>query len=133
MKIDIKSIYLNLRRQPVISIVTIIGTSLAIFLIMIVGDACRDRHCADSHLENNRPRMMHQTWTSIKSTDPNNGGCWNGAMSYSTFKGVFRVMETPEAVTAYNSWPMKALLQEPGGIAVPAVMKGTDDGVLEGV
>ena len=126
MKIGIKSIYLNLRRQPVISIVTIIGTSLAIFLIMIVV-MLAEIGTAPITPENNRPRMMHQTWTSIKSTDPNNGGSWNGAMSYSTFKGVFGVMETPEAVTAYNSWPMKALLQEPGGIAVPAVMKGTDD------
>ena len=36
MNIDIKSVFFNLRRQPVISTVTIIGTSLAIFLIMIV-------------------------------------------------------------------------------------------------
>lgn len=73
MKIDIKSIYLNLRRQPVISIVTIIGTSLAIFLIMIVV-MLAEIGTAPITPENNRPRMMHQTWTSIKSTDPNNGG-----------------------------------------------------------
>lgn len=126
MRIGIKSIYLNLRRQPVISTVSIIGTSLAIFLIMIVV-MLAEIGTAPISPESNRPRMMHQSYTSIKSTDPNNGSAWNGAMSYSTFKGLFGVMETPEAITAYTSWPMKVLLQEPGGIAVPAVMKGTDD------
>ena len=36
MKINIKSILINLRHQPVVSVVSIIGTALAIFLIMIV-------------------------------------------------------------------------------------------------
>ena len=66
MNIDIKSVFFNLRRQPVISTVTIIGTSLAIFLIMIVV-MMAEVNTAPISPESNRPRMLHQRWTSIKS------------------------------------------------------------------
>ena len=48
-------------------------------------------------------------------------------MSYTTFKGLFGPLKSPEAITAYNCWPTTGLLQERGGVATPVVLKGTDD------
>lgn len=125
MNIDIKSVFFNLRRQPVISTVTIIGTSLAIFLIMIVV-MMAEVNTAPISPESNRPRMLHQRWTSIKSIGEDRYFS-NGTMSYTTFKGLFGPLKSPEAITAYNCWPTTGLLQERGGVATPVVLKGTDD------
>lgn len=127
MKLNIKSALFNLRRQPAISTVTIIGTSLAIFLIMIVV-MMTEIGTAPIAPESNRPRFLHHSWTTVKSTGDQYSES-TGAMSYSTFKSMFANMQTPEAVTAYNvtAFMNKALIQESGGIPMPAVFKGTDD------
>ena len=64
MKLNIKSIFINLRHQPVVSVVSIIGTALAIFLIMIVV-MISDIGITPYAPESNRDRFLHNTWTTI--------------------------------------------------------------------
>lgn len=58
MKINFRAVCLNLRRQPVISTVTVIGTALAIFLIMVMV-MVSEVSTASIAPESNRPRMLH--------------------------------------------------------------------------
>lgn len=125
MKLNIKATYMNLRRQPVISLVSIIGTALAIFLIMIVV-MLSEVKTAPIEPESNRPRMLHNAWTSIVGT--NNGYyCANGPMSYNTYKAIFGSMTTPETVTAYCQYVSQGLACEKGSTPVNVGIKEIDD------
>lgn len=125
MKINFRAVCLNLRRQPVISTVTVIGTALAIFLIMVMV-MVSEVSTASIAPESNRPRMLYNTWTSIKSTE-NEYYQSNGPMSYETFKGVFGDMKTPEAITAYITGSISALANEVGAVPSAVEMRHVDD------
>lgn len=125
MKLNFKAVWLNLRRQPVISTVTIIGTALAIFLIMVMVMISEVR-TASIAPESNRSRTLYNTWTSIKSTE-NEFFSSNGPMSYDTFKSIFGNMKTPEAVTAYIQYSARALANEAGAVPKAVEMRQIDD------
>ncbi len=98
-----ESIY-NLRRQPVISIVTIAGTALSIFLIMVVVMMQQVR-TAPYAPESNRDRFLHYPYISFSNsqwTDNPEESNSNGPMSWFVVKNLFYPLETPEAVTAYT-------------------------------
>lgn len=125
MKINIKSILINLRHQPVVSVVSIIGTGLAIFLIMIVV-MISDIAIIPYAPESNRDRFLHNTWTTIVQTEKKQFSS-NGPMSYDTFKSLFLPLSTPEAVTAYTIRHTEAILQEREGTPVGVTYKKVDD------
>lgn len=125
MKINIKSILINLRHQPVVSVVSIIGTALAIFLIMIVV-MISDIGITPYAPESNRDRFLHHTWTSIVQIEKKQFGS-NGPMSYETFKSLFSPLTTPEAVTAYKQVYTEAILQEREGTPAEVGYKKVDD------
>lgn len=105
MKLLKETIY-NLRRQPVIAAVTIIGTALSIFLIMVVVMLYQVRVMPFAP-ESNRDRMLHYSYLSFGNTswgDPEENNS-NGPMSMKVVKEFFCQLEEPAAVSAYTSMP----------------------------
>ena len=72
-------IYREMRRQPVIGLVTLFGTALAIFLIMIVV-LMQNVNTIPFSPESNRGRFLHGRHLHMKT---DNGEC-SGGMSYQT-------------------------------------------------
>lgn len=103
MKLIKQTIY-NLRQQPVIASVTIIGTALSIFLIMVVV-MLHQVNVMPFSPESNRDRFLHYTYLSFGNTSwsddiENNNS--NGPMSWKVVNELFYKLEEPEAVTAYT-------------------------------
>lgn len=103
MKLIQQTIF-NLRQHPVISAVTIIGTALSIFLIMVVV-MLHQVNVMPFAPESNRDRFLHYTYISFGNTswsdniEENNS---NGPMSWKVVKELFYNLEEPEALTAYT-------------------------------
>ena len=92
----------QLRQHPIISAVSIIGTALAIFLIMLVV-MMQQVKTAPFAPESNRDRFLHVHYMSISNENwKGNGGQSNGPMSERTIKELFQSLKTPEAVTIYT-------------------------------
>ncbi len=116
---------MSLRQQPVVSIVSIIGTALAIFLIMLVVmiDQVKYEPFAP---ESNRDRWLLYEYGHLCSREyPDNHS--SAGFGYNTVKSVFYKMETPEAVTAFKSSPSKASVSLPHKPAKGFNLLDTDD------
>ena len=116
---------MSLRQQPVVSIVSIIGTALAIFLIMLVVmiDQVKYEPFAP---ESNRDRwLVYQTATLCNESQPD--GYSNGPIGFNTVKSVFYQMKTPEAVTAFTYVAVKASVSLPHKSAQGFELQETDD------
>lgn len=100
MKQLIKQTINQLRQQPVISAVTIIGTALSIMLIMIVV-MMQQVKVAPFAPESNRDRMLHYPFCSILHTDMENSES-NHPCTEDMLKQLFKPMDIPEAVTIYT-------------------------------
>lgn len=121
----LKETIYNLRRQPVMTSVSIIGTALAIALVMIV--VMMDQvKVAPIAPENNRDRWLVNSCFSITNTKWQGVGGSNGAMSYKTASEVADRMKIPECVTIYNGWGGQKALQVPGGMPVLADSRSVD-------
>ncbi len=90
-------IWIKLCHQKVISAVSIAGTALAIFLIMLVVMMQQVR-VAPFAPESNRKRFLHVKFISVIN------GSWSGnaPMSIKIADECFKSLRTPEAVTAYT-------------------------------
>lgn len=121
----LKETLYNLRRQPVMTTVSIIGTALAISLVMIV--VMMDQvKVAPISPENNRDRWLVNSYFSITNTKWAGVGGSNGAMSYKTAREVADRMKLPECVTIYDGWGEQMALQVPGGVPVQADSRAVD-------
>lgn len=122
----IKQAWVSLRQQPVVSIVSIIGTALAIFLIMLVVmiDQVKYEPFAP---ESNRDRWLVQRFGSIGNTEWGDGNS-NGPLGFNTIKQTLYRMETPEAVTAFVISPETATVSVANQAATDAQLMQTDDG-----
>ena len=105
----IRQAWVSMRQQPVVSSVSVIGTALAIFLIMIVV-MMQEIKTAPYSPESNRDRWLVQRYGSIKNKAWGEDNSSNGPLAYNTVKAVFYEMETPEAVTAFVGSPSVASL-----------------------
>lgn len=123
----LKQAWASIRQQPVVSSVTIAGTALAIFLIMIVV-MMREISTAPFAPESNRDRWLVQKFASIRNKDWGENDSSNGALGFNTVKAVFYEMKTPEAVTAFDIYQDMASLAVPGKPAFGAECRGVDDG-----
>lgn len=105
----------SLRSQPLISSITIAGTALAIFLIM-VSVMTYEMPVAPMAPESNRDRWLVEIGESIGNTKWGNSEdfCSNGALGYNTIREVFYQMEIPEAVSAFVSSPNVTSVSLPG-------------------
>ena len=90
----------QLRQQPMISAVTIAGTALAIFLIMLVV-MMQQVKVAPFAPESNRDRFLHAHYMSITNKSWGDGTS-NGPMGIKTALECFKSLKTPEAVTIYT-------------------------------
>lgn len=86
----------QLRQQPLISAVSIAGTALAIFLIMLVV-VMQQVKVVPFAPESNRDRFLHVKWMSISNSNWGDGTS-NGPMSAQTARECFQSLKTPEAV-----------------------------------
>lgn len=120
----IKQAFVQMRTQPLISAITIIGTALAIFLIMIV--VMLQEVLVEPYApESNRDRFLHVQYMSIFHKDWGDGSS-NGPMSWTTAKDCFKSMTTPEAVTVYVVNEESQPLQLPGQPSISADVRKTD-------
>lgn len=85
----------QLRQQPLISAVSIAGTALAIFLIMLVV-MMQQVKVVPFAPESNRDRFLHVKWMSISNSNWGDGTS-NGPMSAQTARECFQSLKTPES------------------------------------
>lgn len=123
----IKQAWASLRQQPMLSSVSIIGTALAIFLIMIVV-MIDQLETAPFAPESNRDRWLVAKFGTITNEQWGNDNSSNGPYGYNTVKQVLYRMETPEAVTAFTTNPMTASVAVPNEPAFGAMLLDTDAG-----
>ena len=95
----------QLRQHPIISAVSIIGTALAIFLIMLVV-MMQQVKTAPFAPESNRDRFLHVHYMSISNKKWSKGATSNQPMSERTIKELYQSLKTPEAVAIYTCMPM---------------------------
>lgn len=122
----IKQSWTAMRQQSMLSIVTIVGTALAIVLIMIVV-MIEQVKVAPYSPESNRDRMLHATWASIKSVDESQGWSSNGPLSYQSAKALYKDIEEAEAVTIYCPSTEREVVAFPGKPPVEVDLRQTDD------
>lgn len=89
----------EMRRQPVISAVTLFGTALAIFLIMIVV-MMQDLNVMSFAPESNRDRFLHARHFHINDNDGN--GSSSGNMGYAAARKIYDNLESAETSTFYT-------------------------------
>lgn len=123
--IIMKQILNELRQQPLVSLISIVGTALSIFLIMLVV-MLQQVKVADFAPESNRSRMLHWKFASIRHTSLGEDASSNGPMSSSTIKALFGDLESAEAVTAYKSFCDVSSAALPGETPIAVKMKATD-------
>ena len=115
----------QLRQQPMISTVTITGTALAIFLIMLVV-MMQQVQVAPFAPESNRDRFLHVKWMSIANKEWGDGTS-NGPMSVRTAQECFQSLKTPEAVSIYACQTESTPVGLPGQPSTGVDMLQTDD------
>ena len=115
----------QLRQQPLISAVSIAGTALAIFLIMLVV-MMQQVKVVPFAPESNRDRFLHVKWMSISNSNWGDGTS-NGPMSAQTARECFQLLKTPEAVTIYTVFPISTPVSLPGSPAISVDLRQTDD------
>lgn len=101
-----------LKENPVLSMISMIGTALAICMIMVIVMSHQVKN-APYPPETNRDRTLYVKWMSSREKNSTNTGSSNGPMGYDFAKACFKALKTPEAVTivAQNIFP--------GMVAIP--------------
>lgn len=121
MKTIIKQTYQQLKEQPLISVVSIAGTALSLFLIMLVV-MIQQVKVAPFSPESNRDRMLHVRWASIQTKNGESNGPW----ALTTINTIYKSMKTPEAVTAYIYFTSKDPVSMDSSKPFTADVKYTD-------
>lgn len=118
--------WVQLKQHPIISLVSVAGTALAIFLIML-GVMLQQVRVEPFAPESYRDRYLHVKWMSIGNKDwgPNSNS--NGAMGERTGRECFKSLTTPEAVTLYVCYPLPNPVALPGQPSFKAEVRMTDD------
>lgn len=117
----IKLTWFQLKQQPIISAVSIIGTALSICLIMIFV-MMKQVKVASIAPESNRERFLHTMLCGAERGDEHT----NSGLSAETFNAIFGNLATPEAVASYDIFTSATLANIPGQYGVQADGKGTD-------
>lgn len=116
----------QLRQHPLISIISIVGTALSIFLIMLVV-MIQQVKVAPFSPESNRDRFLHVHYMSINNKEWGEGDSSNGPMSVQTARELYKTLKTPEAVTIYCVATISTPVSLPGTPATTADVRETDD------
>ncbi len=115
----------ELKVHPLLSAISIIGTALAICLIMVLV-VMQQVKVVPFYPETNRDRTLHVKYVSNQRTGNNAGYSNNGPMSMKVGRECFRRLTIPEAVTLY-SYPDEMLLSVPAASAITVEVKQTDE------
>lgn len=120
----------SLKKQPLLSAISVGGTALAIFLIMVIVmiDEVKVTPFAP---ESNRDRWLVQTGASIGNKEWGSDGSKNtsnGGMGYNTIRRTFYEMKTPEAVGAFTVMNTESHLSVTGKTSFGAMRKDTNHG-----
>ena len=102
-----------LKENPVLSTISIIGTALAICMIMVMVMSHQVKN-APYPPETNRDRTLYVKWMSSRRKGNEDSGSSNGSMSYTFAKACFKELKTPEAVTIVSAFMPPALVSMPG-------------------
>ncbi len=113
----------QLRSQPLVSGVTVAGTALSIFLIMLVV-MTQQVQVEPFAPESNRNRFLHVTFGSI--TNDSWGTDSNSPWSAASLKEIYGKLQTPEAVTIYVCTSLSQPVSLPGQPATTASVRETD-------
>ena len=116
----------QLRQQPLISVVNVTGTALAIFLIMLVV-MVQQVQVEPFQPESNRDRFLHVRYSSIGNKAWGEGNTSNGPISVRSGKEMYKSLETPEAVTLYTIGTTATPVSLPNQPATAVDVKETDD------
>lgn len=123
-KIYLKQAFWHLRENPIITWVSIIGTALAICMIMVLVITLQVR-LVDAEPEVNRSRTLYVPYMSVKQKGRTDKESANSSMSVRTGRECFKSLTTPEAVTLTNS-PVIVRASIPAGQKTTADMMQTD-------
>ena len=126
LKQYIQQAWAQMKQQPLISAVTVAGTALSIFLIMLVV-MMQQVKVVPFAPESNRDRFLHFRYGSISNERWGEGNNSNGCYSVRTCQEWFKKLTTPEAVTIYSGWTDVKPVSLPGRPALSADMRQTDD------
>lgn len=113
----------HLRQNPVITWVSVIGTALAICMIMVLVITLQVR-MVDCEPEVNRSRSLYVSTMAVRQKGSDTGAY--GHMSVQTGRACFKPLTTAEAVTLI-SLPEKVRVSLPAGARLTADMVQTDD------
>lgn len=120
----IKQALYQLRENPLLSFISIVGTAMAIAMIMVIVITQR------IELENYAPEVNRDRTLYVKSMatywndNPSNSS--NGAMALQTAKECFKALTTPEAVSIYTP-PSSFQASIPGGELMKVDVAQTDE------
>ena len=115
--------FYHLRENPIITWVSVIGTALAICMIMVLVITLQVR-MVDCEPEINRSRSLYVSTMAVRYKGTDHGAY--GHMSVQTGKGCFKQLSTAEAVTLI-SLPEKVRVSLPAGAKLTADMVQTDE------
>ena len=116
----------QLRQNPIISVVNVTGTALAIFLIMLVV-MVQQVQVEPFAPESNRERFLHVRCGSITNEQWGEGDSSNGPISVRSGKEMYKSLTTPEAVTLYTIGTTSTPVNVPNQPATAVDVKETDD------
>ena len=116
----------QLRQNPIISVVNVTGTALAIFLIMLVV-MVQQVQVEPFAPESNRDRFLHVRCGSITNENWGEGDSSNGPISVRSAKEMYKSLTTPEAVTLYTIGTTSTPVNVPNQPATAVDVKETDD------
>ncbi|MGN0257861.1 MAG: ABC transporter permease, partial [Bacteroides sp.] len=116
----------QLKQHPIISLVSVVGTALAIFLIMLVV-MLQQVKVEPFAPESYRDRYLHVKWMSIGNKEWGSDDTSNGPMAERTGRECFKSLTTPEAVTLYAVFPQPNPVALPGQPSFKAEVRQTDD------
>ncbi len=121
----IKQALYQLKEDKLISLVSVIGTALAICMIMVIVLVLQVR-VVDSVPEVNRSRSLYVKSMSVRMKGDTSGNSSNGGMSVVTARECFKALTTPEVVTVM-SINEKVRASVPGGNKMTADKLETDE------
>lgn len=117
----------SMRQQPLISALTIIGTALAICLIMIVV-MMREVKIADYGAEPYRSRTLYVPQSITRQEGHK---IYNGAVEMKAINEIFMNMKTPELVVAYTMNTSRRQVSAADSEVIPLRVKGTGYGFFQ--
>lgn len=120
-----KQIINELKAQPVIAWVTIFGTALAIFLIMVVV-MLNQVNVVPMSPESNRDYLLYADYIYTESTDTLNRQAGSSSLGPKVVENVFGDLKTPEMITVYYNWTSTANVKGEGIPVMEADMRYTD-------